>query len=307
MKYTIFLTMALFSFGVMANPCQQDQKQFCSSIEPGKGQIAKCLSDYEGQLSAACKTELKEFKAKSKKRNPCFEDLVEYCADVPSDKFKIEVCLLKHENRLSTTCATDFKSKKGKILTSNICAQDVANNCYAELKSDEGMVTRCLIKNQEKLSKFCKDKVQKQVKKMKDANPCFDDTEKLCQGMTKFTDIHPCLVKNRVKLSAQCGARVDKEQKKIAASPCYMDLKQHCVSNINPEEQDRCLEVNKEHLSNKCSQFREVRKNKAEKMVTACEADRLKFCSKEPFEGGKITKCLLKVKAQLSAECKKLI
>lgn len=301
------MSLALFSFGAMANPCSKDQKQFCSSVEPGKGQIAKCLSDYEGQLSPACKSELKEFKAKSKKRNPCFEDLVEYCSDVPADKFKIEVCLLKNENRLSPSCASDFRGKKGKIITGNVCAQDVADNCYSEVKSDDGMVTRCLIKNQDKLAKFCKDKVQKQVKKMRDSNPCFDDTEKLCQGLAKFVDIHPCLVKNRKKLSAQCLVRVETEEKRIATSPCYMDLKQHCVSNLNPEEQDRCLEVNKEHLSNKCSQFREVRNNNAQKMVTACEADRLKFCSKEPFAGGKITKCLKKVTSQLSHECKKLI
>lgn len=307
MKLIYFFFMVLFSVGAMANPCSQDQKKFCSSVEPGKGQLAKCLSDYKDQLSPSCKSELQEFQTKSKKRNPCFEDLVEYCGDIPSDKAKIEICLLKNESRLSSSCSNDFKKKKPKLITGNICAQDVVNNCYPELKEAEGSITRCLIKNETKLSPFCKTKVQKQVKKLRDANPCFDDTEKLCLGLTKFTEIHPCLAKNRSKLAPKCMARVDKEEKKIAAAPCYMDLKQHCVGGLNPSQQQHCLNLNKEHLSNKCAQFLEVQKDKVGKMVTDCEADRLKFCSKEPFEGGKVLRCLKKVKSQLSPNCKKLL
>ncbi len=307
MKYVITLAAALISFGAAANPCAQDQKKFCGSIEPGKGQISKCLSDYQDQLSPNCKSELKEFKAKSKKKNPCFEDLVEFCSDIPSDKSKLEICLIKNESRLTQSCATDFKSKKSKIVVNNVCAQDVANNCYSELKGEEGQLTRCLIKNQSQLSGFCKNKVEKQVKKLKESNPCFDDTEKLCQGLSKFVDIHECLVKNKTKLAAKCQARVSKEEKKISFSPCYLDLKKHCIPNLNPQAQEHCLELNKEHLSNKCNQFREVQSNKVKKMITDCESDRVKFCKDIPYKGGKITKCLRKVKSQLSAACSKLI
>ncbi|GEM_PF-1596845 len=307
MKFYTIIATALISMGALANPCYQDQKKFCAAVEPGKGQLAKCLSDYESQLAASCKAELKEFKTKSKKRNPCFEDLVEFCGDIPSDQSKLEVCLLKNESRLSTTCAANFKTKKAKILTGNICAQDIVNNCYSELKEENGMVTRCLIKNQTNLSKFCQDKIHKQVKKMKDSNPCFDDTEKLCQGMTKFVDIHPCLAKNKTNLSPQCAIRVAKEEKKIAAAPCYMDLKQHCVSGLKPDQQQHCLQLNKEHISNKCAQFINVQSEKVQKMVTDCEADRLKFCEKEPFEGGKVLKCLRKMKSKLEPKCSKLI
>lgn len=307
MKYLSVLVATLFSLGVAANPCSNDQKQFCSSVEAGKGQMAKCLSDYEGQLSPACKAELKEFKLKSKKRNPCFEDLVEYCPDIPSEKSKIEICLLKNESRLSSVCSADFSKKKGKILVGNVCAQDIALTCYNEMKSEDGLLTRCLIKNQNTLSRFCKDKVDKQIKKLRESNACFDDTEKYCQGITKFVDIHPCLVKNKTKLSPSCQSIVDKEEKKIATLPCYMDLKRHCIPNLNPQAQERCLEINKEHLSNKCNQFREVQKNKVQRMVTDCESDRLKFCKDVPLEGGKVTKCLRQKKTQLSPACQKLL
>jgi len=42
-------------------------------------------------------------------------------------------------------------------------------------------------------------------------------------------------------------------------------------------------------------------------MVKNCEADRVKFCAKEPFEGGKVLACLKKFRAQLTPACSKLL
>jgi hypothetical protein len=54
-------TLLLFvSLGSEANECARDAKKFCAGIEPGKGQLAKCLGDYADQLEATCSKELKE-------------------------------------------------------------------------------------------------------------------------------------------------------------------------------------------------------------------------------------------------------
>ena len=57
--------MLFLSLGIQANECAQDAKKFCAGTDPGKGQLAKCLDDYQGQLSSACAKELKDFKTKT--------------------------------------------------------------------------------------------------------------------------------------------------------------------------------------------------------------------------------------------------
>ena len=63
MKFLATLLL-LISMGAQASECAQDAKKFCAGTDPGKGQLAKCLDDYQGQLSPACTKELKDFKTK---------------------------------------------------------------------------------------------------------------------------------------------------------------------------------------------------------------------------------------------------
>ena len=113
MKFLATLLL-LISMGAQASECAQDAKKFCAGTDPGKGQLAKCLDDYQGQLSPACTKELKDFKTKTEKKNPCFEDLADFCATIPTDNRKLEYCLLKNESRLGAKCSADFKKKKPK-------------------------------------------------------------------------------------------------------------------------------------------------------------------------------------------------
>lgn len=304
----LFLSLlALLSFGVQANDCASDAKKFCSGIEPGKGQLARCLSDYETSLSAKCKVELKEYKANTGKKNPCFEDLAEFCADLPSDPLNYEYCLIRHESRLSPRCAADFKNKKGRIITRNLCAQDIANTCYAELSKPEGAVNHCLIRNKTKLSGFCQKNIDAKIIGMKKKNPCYVDTEKFCPTVFKFLDIHDCLTKKGPSLSPDCKKAVDVENGKMSRNPCYRDLRNHCVPGLNPKQQDECLTLNDEHLSRACKSFRVEEKSKIENMVKFCENDRLTYCKDVPMKDGQVTKCLRKNKDKVSTLCKKLL
>lgn len=304
-----FITLLLLAFSVHAfgNECAQDEKKYCQGVDPGKGQLARCLSDYKDSLSPACAKKLREFKMESEKKNPCFTELSEYCAELPSDPANYEYCLLKNESRLGPKCAADFSKKKGKIITRNICAQDIVNNCYKEVSGPEGSITRCLIRSKAKLSGFCRQNIEQRIVSIKKKNPCFDDTEKFCPTQVKFVEIQDCLSKKTPSLTLSCQKAVKNETDKMKSNPCYRDLITHCRPGISPADQARCLTVNEEHLSNSCKQFRVVEEKKVNKMVEVCEADRLKFCKTAPFKDGAVTKCLRTNKAQVSPNCQKFL
>lgn len=304
-----FISLLLFAFSLSAfgNECAQEEKKYCQGVDPGKGQLARCLSDYKDYLSPACAKKLKDFKTEIEKKNPCFEDLTEYCADLPSDPLNYEYCLLKHESRLGAKCSADFKQKKGRIITRNVCAQDIASLCYKDISGPDGSINRCLIRNRTKLSGFCQKNIDAKIATMKKNNPCFDETEKYCPTQVKFIDIQDCLSKKLPTLNPNCQKVVQNEVNKMKANACYRDLLTHCRMNLSPEDQNRCLTINEEHLSNACRQFRANEQNKITKMVDVCEPDRLRLCKSAPFKDGAVIKCLRKNKSQVSANCQKFL
>jgi hypothetical protein len=120
-------------------------------------------------------------------------------------------------------------------------------------------------------------------------------------------DIQDCLSKKVTSLAPTCKKLVENEDKKLKANPCYRDLITHCRPGISPKQQNECLTLNEEHLGNACKQFRVMDKQKVDKMVKVCEADRLKLCKDAPFKDGAIVKCLRQNKAQVSKECQQLL
>jgi hypothetical protein len=306
MKFLATLLL-LLSFGVQARECDQDEKKFCAGVDHGKGQLAKCLDDYQGQLSPGCAKELKEFKAKTEKVNPCYADLADFCADLPTDDRKLGYCLLKNEARLSNKCSADFKKDKPNIIVKDVCAQDIVNNCYSTLSEPEAATSRCLIRNKNKLSGFCQKIVDKKIVEMKKANPCFDETEKYCPTPSQFVDIHDCMEKKLNVLTPNCKKVVQVEIDREKKNPCYMDLRRHCKSGLSATEQHRCLTVNEKELSNSCVQFRVTEAQKLKKMVELCEKDRLMYCPKAPFQNGMVLKCLKENAAKVTPACKALL
>jgi hypothetical protein len=300
--------LLLLSFGASASTeCNSDAKKFCGGIEPGKGQLAKCLNDYLPQLSPACSRELKDFKTKTGAKNPCFEELAEYCSELPVDPKRTQLCLLKNETRLGAKCSADFKKKKSNIVIKDVCALDVVNNCYSTLSEEVSGTNKCLIKNRAKLSPFCQKKTDKMIADMKKANPCYDETEKYCPNKFTFPDIHDCMEAKLASLTPACKKVVQVEVDKEKANPCYMDLRKHCKRGLNANDQHRCLTLNEKELSNSCRQFRVSEGNKVKKMVELCEADRLKLCPKAPFQNGMILKCLKENITKVSPGCKALL
>lgn len=301
----LLLLLALVPAGAFANNCAKDAERLCGGIDPGKNQIYICLSNYESQLTSACKQELKEFRKKTESKNPCFADLADYCSDVEGEK--IQYCLLKNESRLSPACAADFKGKKGSIIVKDKCALDIVNTCYKEVPGKDGAINKCLFRNRPKLSKFCQNSVDVLMTKIRKDNPCFDEQEKLCPTQSKFADIHECLEKKISSLSPACKTVVQKEQKKMNANPCYKELTKFCKPDLSPNGQIKCLTLHDKELSSSCRQYRAVMDEKVKKMVTACETDRLKFCAKAPLKDGMVLKCLRNRKPELSTACRNLM
>jgi len=306
MKF-LFLLFILTNSLSYANECARDANKFCQGVDPGKGQIAKCLEDYTPQLTPACAKELKNFKKETAKKNPCFEDLADLCVEIPAEAKNLEYCLLKNESRLSNACMNDFKKKKGGILVKNVCAQDIVNHCYNDLSKPEGAINHCLMQNRNKLSAFCQKSVDQKITQMKKSNPCFEDTEKYCPTKILFADIQECLEKKITTIRPECKKLVQNEIEKARANPCYVDLTRHCRPRLAPQEQHECLSLNEGSLSNACRQFRSVQNDKVKKMVDLCEQDRLKLCAKAPFKDGMVVKCLKLNKMKVSKQCAALL
>jgi hypothetical protein len=306
MKLTLIFCL-LASLNALAGECDKDVKKYCSGVEPGKNQIYLCLSQYEASLSPQCKTELRAFKTKTEKKNPCFEDLSQFCSDIPSDPQNFEYCLFKNEGRLAHKCAIDFAAKKVKIMNRNPCAPDIAYQCYSSIPGPEGSVTKCLIKNKNKLTLKCQASVEKKIGQMRSKNPCFHETEKFCPSAVRFVDIQDCLVKKIQELNPQCKKLVERESAKLNANPCYRDLITHCKAGLAPHAQDECLKLNEEHLSRTCRDYRSQEYEKVEKLVKFCEADRVRLCKDSPLKDGAVLKCLKTNKAKVSPVCQKLL
>lgn len=303
----LFLFSLIFISNLWANPCLNDQQKFCPEIDPGKGQIMKCLDEHQGSLSSQCQSEVKKFKTKVMKENPCFMDLAQWCSEVPTIEEKIQVCLLKNESKLSSICAKDFKSKKDKIIKINPCAEDTVSFCYDKINLEEGFVGRCLIKNVLKLKPNCQVSIKKQIADHKLKNPCFDDTEKYCPDMVRRFDIDQCLTKKIATLTPACKKRIEEDQKISKINPCHQDIKRACKPGLNPAELNRCLIVNEKSLSSGCLKMRKELEEKMSLRVKNCEADRIKFCKDVEAKEGKILKCLMNKKDSLSPACKKVL
>lgn len=295
--------LVLTTFEVRAQNCRPDIKKFCSGVKPGEGLMMKCLHSNISNVSKACQKELSQSVSDVDKNNPCMEDLVDFCGDLPLDGEKMSFCLLKNERKISGECAQDFGKRKPNFLKGHPCGQETIEYCYEELKAPESRLTRCLVRNRKKAGPTCSKALEKVVKELKATNSCFDEIEKFCASETKPREIQTCLEKKKSSLTATCQAAVEKQAQKIKSHPCYQDLNTICKTALTVEKQMKCLEVNQEKLSPACKAHQKERGDKLRQMVTACEADRTRYCSKVSKKVGKVLSCLKKNRTRLSPAC----
>ena len=84
----------------LAEACKPDAEKLCKGIRPGKGRIARCLTEHRDQLSGACREKI----AQSEKRHPCAKDMQRLCKGVQPGDGRIMKCMKQHEAELSAEC-----------------------------------------------------------------------------------------------------------------------------------------------------------------------------------------------------------
>lgn len=90
--------------------CKADKEKFCKDVNPGQGEVAKCLKSHEAELSPECKTRMAAHREKMKARKEaCKADQEKFCKDVEAGKGGVHKCLKSHKAELSPDCAATFK------------------------------------------------------------------------------------------------------------------------------------------------------------------------------------------------------
>ena len=88
-----------------ARPCAADAAKLCQGMQPGGGQVGKCLRQHAGELSPACKDSMAKVKAIAKSfREACGADARKFCKDEKRGGGRIMKCLASHQDELVSEC-----------------------------------------------------------------------------------------------------------------------------------------------------------------------------------------------------------
>ena len=98
-----------------ARPCRDDAAKLCKGVQPGGGNIAKCLKEHSSELSPACKENIEKAKKKVEEfKEACKGDAKNLCKDVKPGGGRIVQCLKQHESELSPSCKAAMSQPKGR-------------------------------------------------------------------------------------------------------------------------------------------------------------------------------------------------
>lgn len=88
-----------------ARPCAADAAKLCQGMQPGGGQVGKCLREHAGELSPECKDSMGKMKGKARSfRQACGKDARTFCKDEKRGGGRIVKCLTQHQDELSPAC-----------------------------------------------------------------------------------------------------------------------------------------------------------------------------------------------------------
>ena len=95
--------------------------------------------------------------------NGCKEELVKYCSNVTPGEGRVLACLYAYEDKLSGRCEYalyDAASQLERAVAAlsyvvNECSSDLKQYC-ADVEAGKGRLLECLQKNNDKVSKRCK-------------------------------------------------------------------------------------------------------------------------------------------------------
>ncbi len=93
--------------------CRADIAALCPNLQPGRGDhraVFQCLQSQQDKLSASCKAEMAEMKAREEAaKEACKPDVEKFCAGVEAGGGRLRDCLKQHESELSDACKATHK------------------------------------------------------------------------------------------------------------------------------------------------------------------------------------------------------
>jgi hypothetical protein len=88
--------------------CRADVAALCPNLPPGRPDhraIVQCLESQAEKVSAPCKAELDQMKAKAEAaKAACKPDVEKFCANVATGGGRVMECLQQHQSELSDAC-----------------------------------------------------------------------------------------------------------------------------------------------------------------------------------------------------------
>ncbi len=97
-------------------PCKEDAEKLCNGVQPGGGNIARCLKEHSSELSPACKDNITKAKEKAKEfKEACKDDAHKLCNGVQQGGGRILQCLSQHESELSPACKEQMDQPRGRM------------------------------------------------------------------------------------------------------------------------------------------------------------------------------------------------
>jgi Cysteine rich repeat len=97
--------------------CRADVAALCPNISPGRADhraILQCLESQADKLSAPCKAELDQMKARAEAaKEACKPDVDKFCSSVAAGGGRVMECLKQHESELSDACKAAQPQRRG--------------------------------------------------------------------------------------------------------------------------------------------------------------------------------------------------
>jgi Cysteine rich repeat len=96
-----------------APSCKADLAKFCPQAKPGGGQVAACLKQNMGELSAPCKERVGQMKELLKEvHQACEEDIHFLCDGIQPGGGRIAACLKQNSGEVSAGCKARIAAAK---------------------------------------------------------------------------------------------------------------------------------------------------------------------------------------------------
>jgi hypothetical protein len=86
-------------------PCAGDVKKFCQGVQPGQGDMSRCLTQNRENLSPDCKSRLSALSEQVNEADQaCHDDVMLFCSGVKPGGGRIVQCLKDNGSSVSFNC-----------------------------------------------------------------------------------------------------------------------------------------------------------------------------------------------------------